>query len=270
MRAAWERDVDKAPDAFRTISEVAEDLDIPQHVLRFWETRFPQIKPLKRGGGRRYYRPDDVALIKGIRHLLYGEGYTIKGVQRILKEEGLRHVQTIWMDAPSSQDPAAPPQPGAEHRTAAPAERVTITPAPATAFAVAEEPVIKPAPPSPAASPVATSSSSAAHEPETGVPPLSPATGHPVRPNSPAQALPERAPGPLRHAGVLPRDAVARPLPFRPVLVEESATRPGFVEEGPRRNLALSEIRDLQAALFELGECRRVLALAMASDPADV
>jgi len=84
--------MDKAPDAYRTISEVAEDLDLPQHVLRFWETRFPQIRPLKRGGGRRYYRPDDVELLKGIRHLLYKEGYTIKGVQRILKEQGVKAV----------------------------------------------------------------------------------------------------------------------------------------------------------------------------------
>lgn len=87
--------MDKSPDAFRTISEVAEDLDLPQHVLRFWETRFAHIKPLKRGGGRRYYRPDDIDLLKGIRHLLYGEGYTIKGVQRILKEEGIRFVQAV-------------------------------------------------------------------------------------------------------------------------------------------------------------------------------
>jgi DNA-binding transcriptional MerR regulator len=87
--------MDKSPDAFRTISEVAEDLDVPQHVLRFWETRFSHIKPLKRGGGRRYYRPDDVDLLKGIRHLLYGEGYTIKGVQRTLKEEGVRFVHAI-------------------------------------------------------------------------------------------------------------------------------------------------------------------------------
>jgi DNA-binding transcriptional MerR regulator len=87
--------MDKSPDAFRTISEVAEELDLPQHVLRFWETRFSSIRPLKRGGGRRYYRPDDVELLKGIRHLLYGQGYTIKGVQRILKEDGLRFVQAI-------------------------------------------------------------------------------------------------------------------------------------------------------------------------------
>jgi DNA-binding transcriptional MerR regulator len=87
--------LDKAPDAFRTISEVAEALDIPQHVLRFWETRFTQIKPMKRSGGRRYYRPDDVDLLKGIRRLLYGEGYTIRGVQRILKEHGIASVQRL-------------------------------------------------------------------------------------------------------------------------------------------------------------------------------
>ena len=88
--------VDKAPDAFRTISEVADDLDLPQHVLRFWETRFQQIKPMKRGGGRRYYRPDDIDLLRGIRHLLYGEGYTIRGAQRILKDHGVRFVQHVW------------------------------------------------------------------------------------------------------------------------------------------------------------------------------
>jgi DNA-binding transcriptional MerR regulator len=87
--------LDKAPDAFRTISEVADDLDIPQHVLRFWETRFVQIKPMKRSGGRRYYRPDDVDLLRGIRRLLYGEGYTIRGVQRILKEQGIKAVQAL-------------------------------------------------------------------------------------------------------------------------------------------------------------------------------
>ena len=87
--------MDKSPDAFRTISEVADDLVIPQHVLRFWETRFTQIKPMKRSGGRRYYRPDDVDLLKGIRRLLYGEGYTIRGVQRILKEHGIKSVQGL-------------------------------------------------------------------------------------------------------------------------------------------------------------------------------
>ncbi len=88
--------LDKAPDAFRTISEVAAELDVPQHVLRFWESRFHEIKPMKRGGGRRYYRPDDLDLLRGIRHLLYGEGYTIRGVQRLLREQGVRFVQQVW------------------------------------------------------------------------------------------------------------------------------------------------------------------------------
>jgi DNA-binding transcriptional MerR regulator len=87
--------LDKSPDAFRTISEVADDLDLPQHVLRFWETRFTQIRPMKRGGGRRYYRPEDVELLKGIRHLLYDHGYTIKGVQKLLKTNGNKFVAAI-------------------------------------------------------------------------------------------------------------------------------------------------------------------------------
>ena len=82
----------KSPEAFRTISEVAGELDLPQHVLRFWESRFAQVHPTKRAGGRRYYRPEDVDLLRGIRSLLYGEGYTIKGVQKLLRERGLRYV----------------------------------------------------------------------------------------------------------------------------------------------------------------------------------
>ncbi|MGE3646204.1 MAG: MerR family transcriptional regulator [Beijerinckiaceae bacterium] len=84
--------MDKGADAYRTIGEAAEELQLPQHVLRFWETRFSQIRPMKRSGGRRYYRPEDVELLAAIRHLLYGEGYTIKGVQRILKQQGGRAV----------------------------------------------------------------------------------------------------------------------------------------------------------------------------------
>jgi DNA-binding transcriptional MerR regulator len=80
----------KSAAAFRTISEVADDLDVPQHVLRFWETKFSQVRPLKRGGGRRYYRPEDVELLRNIRDLLYTDGYTIKGVQRLLRETGGR------------------------------------------------------------------------------------------------------------------------------------------------------------------------------------
>ena len=90
-KLAPSRRVEKSPSAFRTISEVAEELDVPQHVLRFWETKFPQVHPLKRGGGRRYYRPEDVDMLRRIRSLLYEQGYTIKGVQRLLREGGLKH-----------------------------------------------------------------------------------------------------------------------------------------------------------------------------------
>ncbi|HRQ28400.1 MerR family transcriptional regulator [Hyphomicrobium sp.] len=83
----------KAAEAFRTISEVADELDVQKHVLRFWEARFPQVRPMKRGGGRRYYRPEDMELLRGIRHLLHAEGYTIKGVQKILREQGIDFVK---------------------------------------------------------------------------------------------------------------------------------------------------------------------------------
>ena len=104
--------MERPTDAFRTISEVAEDLDLPQHVLRFWETRFSQIKPMKRGGGRRYYRPDDVELLRAIRHLLYGEGYTIRGVQRILKEQGAKAVVALVREG-AVRPPVVPAQPAA-------------------------------------------------------------------------------------------------------------------------------------------------------------
>lgn len=112
--------MDKSPDAFRTISEVADSLDTPAHVLRFWESRFPQIKPVKRAGGRRYYRPADVALLTGIKRLLHDEGLTIRGVQKILRDQGVRHVaglsddsvsiDTLLAIAPMPDDLAALPE----------------------------------------------------------------------------------------------------------------------------------------------------------------
>lgn len=107
----------KAPDAFRTIREVAEELDLPQHVLRFWETKFSQVKPLKRGGGRRYYRPQEVELLRHVRDLLYVEGYTIRGVQKLLKEGGAKPSAKGGKHKPGGptdggRAPAAPPTSG--------------------------------------------------------------------------------------------------------------------------------------------------------------
>jgi DNA-binding transcriptional MerR regulator len=97
--------MEKSPEAFRTISEVAEVLETPAHVLRFWESRFPQIKPVKRAGGRRYYRPSDVALLDGIKRLLHAEGMTIRGVQKVLREQGVRHVAGLT-EEPSAEEVA--------------------------------------------------------------------------------------------------------------------------------------------------------------------
>jgi len=113
----------KTADAFRTISEVADDLHVPQHVLRFWETKFPQVRPLKRGGGRRYYRPEDLLLLRRVADLLYTQGYTIKGVQRLLRDGGGALQENI-------------PPASAEERSQAQAERLTV-PAPVVAAAVA-------------------------------------------------------------------------------------------------------------------------------------
>ena len=101
--------VPKSPDAFRTIGEVSEELDVPQHVLRFWETKFPQVRPLKRGGGRRYYRPEDVALLRHIRHLLHAEGYTVRGVQKLLRERASRPgAPPLLPDRIEEESPLAP------------------------------------------------------------------------------------------------------------------------------------------------------------------
>jgi DNA-binding transcriptional MerR regulator len=108
--------VAKGPEAFRTISEAADELGVPQHVLRFWETKFTFIRPMKRAGGRRFYRPSDIAVLRGVRRLLHDEGYTIKGVQRLHREEGLRRlISAAGEGAPtaaSTPAPASPPMAG--------------------------------------------------------------------------------------------------------------------------------------------------------------
>lgn len=126
--------MDKSPNAFRTISEVSETLDVPAHVLRFWESKFPAVRPIKRGGGRRYYRPEDVTLLVGIRELLYEDGLTIKGVQKIFRERGQKHVVRRGAEVLGEplEEPAEAPAPEPAAPAPAPA------PAPA-AMAEAEE-----------------------------------------------------------------------------------------------------------------------------------
>jgi DNA-binding transcriptional MerR regulator len=247
--------MDKGPDAFRTISEVADDLDIPQHVLRFWETRFAQIKPLKRGGGRRYYRPDDIDLLKGIRHLLYGEGYTIKGVQRILREEGVRFVQGAWHGGVSL------PQ-----RHVDDADEAEPAPAPAAGQQYGldygqgygqddrheeawegEEGHDYAAPGDPAAKPAARDQVREARAQGRAAPP---------RPGAAS------AGGPMRFAAIASDRAVA---PKR----SELAHAPAFEHEptaGPSARLSADDCQRLQVALAELAECRRILGLARRAD----
>lgn len=146
----------KSIDAFRTISEVADELDVPKHVLRFWEVKFNHIKPMKRGGGRRYYRPEDLELLRGIRHLLHLEGYTIKGVQKILREHGVDAVKLHGREpaviAPPATTPVIASAPSAPRKSRAPMPKLDGA-----------------APPAPAASPRPTGQAAAnSHSPPGG------------------------------------------------------------------------------------------------------
>ncbi len=292
--------MEKGPDAFRTISEVADDLDLPQHVLRFWESRFPQIHPLKRGGGRRYYRPDDVELLRGIRHLLYGEGYTIRGVQRILKEEGPRYVQAIWRDAEADalaatqhddaqewvdaghpgradKSEAEPPQRSgalsgffnllpSRQRDAA-EETASKRPAKRRGPEVEPDYLELPLLPdlAPQSRPVRVEPPRA--EPQSIEPVLRPAearTSFPFRGVSPE--LPgddEYVPRFEPEPAVVPARppaAVSRPAPVRPV--EDAPLR----ANDPRPSLTRDNVQRLQAALYELQECLGIMDAAREQD----
>jgi len=259
--------MDKAPDAFRTISEVAGELGVPQHVLRFWETRFSQIRPMKRGGGRRYYRPSDVDLLKGIKYLLYGEGFTIKGVQRILKEEGAKYVQSVWAD-----DPRAFPLEAEEPPVPAPEPERAPAPKPED---VPERPVASSAntlPPLPDldVGPTVNDAISAPDAPQ--------APPHVDEPPSesvaPQKAAPESAKG---GKGVLGTFRLPS-LPFTAMEAEKQQSAPepsgqaepdgGTTEaelppsaaEPARAGVSEAQKRLLKSALYELAECRRILA----------
>ncbi|WP_075215562.1 MerR family transcriptional regulator [Mongoliimonas terrestris] len=211
--------MDKSPDAFRTISEVAEDLDLPQHVLRFWETRFTQIRPMKRGGGRRYYRPDDVELLRGIRHLLYGEGYTIKGVQRILKEQGVRFVMEIWRN-PGMPIPVETARAGQRRMAAAAGEPDDA--ADEAAFLIHDNEAVD----------------------DEGA-------DDPVRAEVPVAAAP--LPEEVLPAGILPDDVPPRGgFRFMERFRSHDASHPTGA-------LSREDIRRLQSTLFELLECKRLL-----------
>lgn len=212
--------MEKATDAFRTISEVAEDLDLPQHVLRFWETKFSQIRPMKRGGGRRYYRPDDVELLRGIQYLLYGEGYTIKGVQRILKEQGARFVMEVWRH---------------------PGEPIPVVPA----DGLSEEDESE-----------AIDADYGEDEPEANVAPEPVRSASRVEPRM--EPLPARAPDveeePLP-AGILPESANRGGFRF----MERFRGTPEHAASTSSSGLSREDIRRLQSTLFELLECKRLL-----------
>jgi DNA-binding transcriptional MerR regulator len=235
-----DRVVDKAPDAFRTISEVADDLDLPQHVLRFWETRFIQIRPMKRGGGRRFYRREDVELLRGIRHLLYGEGYTIRGVQRILKDHGVKFVQSVWQagapqpdkipvdeEATDAVGEAAAPERGRRLFGLLPLRQDNAAAPPA------ETAVERPQPPADA--------EPARERPEVA---------HHRRP--PVAAAEGPAAHRDRNAAHVAADAAGAHAPLRPARAA---------------GLARDDVRKLEATLRELEECRRLLDEGLDTSP---
>ena len=223
----------KAPDAFRTISEVADELDLPQHVLRFWETRFRDIKPMKRGGGRRYYRPDDIDLLRGIRHLLYGEGYTIRGVQRILREQGIKFVQAVWTEG------APQPPHGAAEDEASEEEEVSA------AELSGEEGGLRGKLASFIGRDLGDRGDDAAGRRE---PPLKSAPMPRIDPSV-------RLIHGVAEASDDEDDLPPPPKPPRPTTTNDNVARARLDDDG---------LRKLQAALHELGECRRLIEAAVA------
>lgn len=276
--------MDKAPDAYRTISEVADDLDLPQHVLRFWETRFAQIRPLKRGGGRRYYRPEDIDLLKGIRHLLYGEGYTIRGVQRIIKESGIKSVQALGrgeggasLPKPKGPDIIGPEIVGPDDASQAEADDVLETSAePANGgLRAGLRNLFRGGPPE-------GHSPSLALEADAAEPPLGhdsygerpfaamrrePVVERPERDEMRAEApaVEARPSGPRQVAHVAAVAEQPQPVPPRNPQAGGASAQPVTATQHPTaRQLSTDDVRKLQAAIYELTECRKRLDQAMA------
>lgn len=282
--------MDKAPDAFRTISEAAEELDVPQHVLRFWETRFTQIKPMKRSGGRRYYRPEDVDLLRGIRHLLYGEGYTIRGVQRILREHGARAVQAIAQGhalpkgaaqtarGTHAQDAIDDDDVGHDAAAHDAADDVdidtTYAPEPRSAGLRADQPLarepvfVTPAASGHPASPAAAGAPTIAPQRRDPSPGLSaPLAMTPPKPapavTMPPVAMPQMTMPPI---SMPPMTAAPHgPSAATPAPAEPLAVNPGAVMMPPGGRLRRDDIRKLEATLHELTECRRLIDLGLKS-----
>jgi DNA-binding transcriptional MerR regulator len=255
--------VEKGPDAFRTISEVADDLDLPQHVLRFWETRFAQIKPMKRGGGRRYYRPDDVDLLRGIRHLLYGEGYTIRGVQQILKDQGLRYVQTVGRSAET--DPARLRDINFDQ------DALEADAANMSVSAGARGGVVNFVPPQrPRIDPEMPRSEPRNEMPRSLEPRIVEVPRHAPQPvqrdeyedDGPAIPFRKFAPAPDREEPRVqmraPQEERYEPNPVEPQL-RASQPRAPMPEAPGSLRLPAEAVRLLKATLYELGECRRML-----------
>jgi DNA-binding transcriptional MerR regulator len=252
--------VEKGPDAFRTISEVADDLDLPQHVLRFWETRFAQIKPMKRGGGRRYYRPDDVDLLRGIRHLLYGEGYTIRGVQQILKDQGLRYVQTIGRSAET--DPARLRDINFDQDALeADAENLSVSAGArggVVSFAAPQRPRVEPEMPRIVEVPRAQPQQQAPSREYEDDGPAIPFRKFAPAPDREDPRVQMRSAPEERYEPRVSQDDRYEPRAVEPQM-RPSAPRAPMPEAPGSLRLPAEAVRLLKATLYELGECRRML-----------
>jgi DNA-binding transcriptional MerR regulator len=250
--------LNKAPDAFRTISEVADELDLPQHVLRFWESRFAHIKPLKRGGGRRYYRPEDIDLLRGIRRLLYADGYTIRGVQRILREQGVRTVQLVGQ---GHEVPMLPRDGGEDGRNG---------------NGLAEVNFLTPGPPDDAEDDGAGPEAQALARPQNG--PIAEASIAPIRPAA-ATPVARLEAGPVEQTRVAVTPSIAAapvaatpvtvplvtmtPVAVAPVAAPAATAPPVAVATPSPPNMAARDLDRLRQALAELEACRRLLDKAI-------